>query len=159
VLTIIVPLTAADLLLQLSAASLTIITGKSNNKCIHTSSIVICSMSAICCFVTGIIFNQIPFLIFTFLSISDFIGCCINILILVIIIRTISPGNNFISCSGSTDSVDNKQTIGQNKQICTATLYQQITCDCGSHFAWQGEKKEGVNTFVGFKVEMSKEID
>ena len=117
VLTIIIPLTAADLLLQLAAASLTITKGKSNNKCIHTSSIVTCSMSTVCCFVTGIIFNQIPFLIFTFLSISDFIRCCINILTLVIIIRTINSGNNFISCSGSTDSVDNKQTvaIGEKK--------------------------------------------
>ena len=33
------------------------------------------------------------------------------------------------------------------------------TCECGSQFACQGERKEGVNTFVGFKVKMSTQIN
>ena len=115
VITTIVPLAATDLLLQLAAASLTIITGKINNKCIHTCSIVTCSMSAFFCFVTGIIFNQIPFQIFTFLSLSDFVGCCLNILTVIIIIRSRNSSNYFHSSGDRTDSVDDKRTIGQSK--------------------------------------------
>ena len=115
VFTIIVPLAAADLLLQLAAASLTIITGKSNNKCIHTGSIVTCSISAIFCFVSGIIFNQIPYQIFTFLSLSDFIGCSLNILTVFIIIRSSSSSNFFHSSGETANSVKNEQTIGQSK--------------------------------------------
>jgi hypothetical protein len=33
------------------------------------------------------------------------------------------------------------------------------TCNCGSQFACQGERKEGVNTFVGFKVKIAKQIN
>ena len=109
-------MTAVDLVLQLPAASLTIITGKSSNKFIQYGSVVVCTLSAAFCFVAGVIFKQIPFHIFTFLALSLFIRGFINILAIIIIIRAFTNKSfPFCFCRSSTDSVDSDQVIRRKK--------------------------------------------